>query len=231
MHRRRTLIYAALALAVPFPAFALSGGDSPSASSTLSVGASLDECGIAASSVVCKIDASWNDVAGAERYTASVTSPDGAVTDYGDVTGTSTSVWVPYVGNGTYTVTVSAWGTPPGADKPEIIAKERAGTGATGHATKPHTSQSFSNEPSPTGTSDGSDSGTDPVQSEPTDDPPPECDPPAAENATASAEAATDAAESAVTIGEDCPDLPDPGTTTSTTSTTTTPTTPAPDGG
>jgi hypothetical protein len=124
--RRRSLIYAVLALAVPLPAFALSGGGS-SASADLSVSASLDGCGVLAAQVVCKIDASWNEVDGAKRYTASVTSPDGSVTDYGEVAGTATSFWVPYVGNGTYSVTVSAWGTDSHGER-RLLAKERSRT-------------------------------------------------------------------------------------------------------
>jgi hypothetical protein len=233
--RRRALIYAALALAVPLPAFALSGGNAPPGAS-LSVSASLDECGIASSSVVCKIDASWNEVAGAERYTATITSPDGAVTDYGDVGGTSTSMWVPYVGNGTYTVTVSAWGTPPGADKPEVIAKQRAGTGSSSAgASKPGVPQTFSND-GQGGAATGSDPDpADPVPSDPGSDPPPACDPAEAADADAgaadqaNAAAATAVAESGT---DECPEPADPGTTTtSTTTTTTTPETPSSDGG
>jgi hypothetical protein len=238
MLRRRTAIYAALALAVPLPAFALSGDDS-SGSASLGVAASLDECGIAASTVVCKIDASWNTVAGAERYTASVTSPDGAVTDYGEVGGTSTSLWVPYVGNGTYTVTVSAWGTPPGADKPDVIAKQRAVTGeAQGGRAKPDATGSFSNDAADGDATDPSSADGDPVPSEPGTDQPPACvaaaapatPDPGADSSTATTDA-TGVAESGA--AEECPDPADPGTTTTTTGTTTTPapSPPAPDGG
>jgi hypothetical protein len=123
-------VLAALALCVPLPAFALSGGDpAPETAGTLGVSASLDSCGIAGSSVVCKIDASWNSVEGATSYNAEVTSPDGSVVDYGDAGGAGTSFWVPYVGPGTYTVTVSAYGDPPGADKREVLAKDSSGAG------------------------------------------------------------------------------------------------------
>ena len=66
MIRGRTLVYVLLALAVPLPALALAGGgaDSP----RLEVGASLDGCGTATDRIVCKIDASWNEVPGATRY-------------------------------------------------------------------------------------------------------------------------------------------------------------------
>jgi hypothetical protein len=236
MRRRRTVIYAALALAVPLPAFALSGDDS-SGSASLGVTASLDQCGIAAATVVCKIDASWNTVAGAERYTASVTSPDGAVTDYGDVGGTSTSLWVPYVGNGTYTVTVSAWGTPPGADKPEVITKQRAVTGeGQGGRAKPDATESFSNTAADGDATDASSADGDPVPSEPGTDRPPACDPaaPATPDPGEDASTATSEASAVAESGaaDDCPDPADPGTTTTTETTTTPgPTAPAADGG
>lgn len=130
--RRRTALYVLLALAVPLPAFAISGEEG-APSPGLSVTASLDHCGILNSGVVCKIDAGWNAVPGAERYTASLTSPDGSVVDYGEVGAGGSSFWVPYVGSGTYTVSVSAWGTPPGEDDPEVIevdASEGANRGA-----------------------------------------------------------------------------------------------------
>ena len=45
--------------------------------------------------------------------------------DAGEVAGTGRSVFVPYVGPGTYAVVVTAWGTPPGDDEPEVLARER----------------------------------------------------------------------------------------------------------
>lgn len=125
--RGRALIYAALALAVPLPALAISGDDTaeaPPAPETLTVSASLDSCGTATDTIVCKIDASWNEITGADRYTASVTRADGSVVDFGDVGAGGSSFWVPYVGNGTYTVTVSVYGTLPGSKKPERIARD-----------------------------------------------------------------------------------------------------------
>jgi hypothetical protein len=119
------VVLAALALCVPIPAWALSGDDpAPETAGTLGVSASLDSCGIAGSSVVCKIDASWNSIEGATSYSASVTSPDGSVVDYGDAGGAGTSFWVPYSGPGTYTVTVSAYGNPPGPDQRELITRD-----------------------------------------------------------------------------------------------------------
>src|SRR3954454_11059606 len=109
MRRKRLLLYVALALAVPVPAFALGLGGSGSGAGSLDAQASLDSCGLFENQIVCKIDASYNDVAGATRYTGSVTAPNRAVSDYGSVGAGGTSFWVPYVGNGTYTVQIQAW--------------------------------------------------------------------------------------------------------------------------
>jgi phage baseplate assembly protein gpV len=130
--RRRTLLYVLLALAVPLPALALTGGGAGSPG--LAVGASLDSCGTAADQIVCRIDASWNSVPGATRYAARVTRPDGSVIDYGDVGAGGTSFWVPYVGNGTYTVTVAAYGTKRGSGEPELLAKSSSDAGGKSNA-------------------------------------------------------------------------------------------------
>ena len=134
MRRKRLLLYAALALAAPVPAFALglTGSSSP-APGSLNAHASLDTCGIFEQQIVCKLDVAFNQVAGAERYSANVTGPDGSVADYGDVGPGGTSLWVPYVGDGTYTVTIQAWGKPPSpkAD-PKLLTSDKARTsGAT----------------------------------------------------------------------------------------------------
>jgi hypothetical protein len=126
MRRRRALIYATLALAVPLPALALTEGSEAG----LSVSASLHRCGVAGGGVVCEIGASFSGVEGAEYYTASVIAPDGTVTDYGQVGGAgagSASLWVPYVGSGTYTVTVSAWGYNKQGD-PKVLETGEADT-------------------------------------------------------------------------------------------------------
>ncbi len=132
MMRRRIMGLALIALVVPFPALALDGGGTaPSyAPGTLTVSASLDSCGLGGSQIMCKIDAGWNSLEGAENYTVSVTSADGSVIDLGSTTGQGTSVWVPYVGSGTYSVSVTAWGTPPDeeeVDAPEVIARSTSG--------------------------------------------------------------------------------------------------------
>jgi hypothetical protein len=104
------MLYAALALAIPLPALALTGDEGGSG---LSVEASLEGCGVNGPRIVCEINTSFGSIEGADYYTASVTAPDGSVTDFGRVAGAGgggTSLWVPYVGNGTYSVTVTAWG-------------------------------------------------------------------------------------------------------------------------
>lgn len=118
-------MYALLALAVPLPAFALSGGEAPGQS--LSVSASLGGCGLAQTTIMCEIDASWNSIDNADYYTATVTAPDGLVTDFGGVGSGSASVYVPYSGDGSYSVQVTAWGEPEAPEeKPKVIAREQS---------------------------------------------------------------------------------------------------------
>jgi hypothetical protein len=113
MNRKRALLYAVLALAVPLPALAIETG---SGTTSLGVEASLGGCGIGDAAITCRIDASFNRVADAEYYTASVTAPDGSVSDLGTVAAgggegrTSAGLSVRYAGNGEYTVTITAWG-------------------------------------------------------------------------------------------------------------------------
>jgi hypothetical protein len=113
MSRKRVLLYACLALAVPLPAVALDAG---SRAASLDVQATQGSCGIGGGSITCQIEASFNRLGDAEYYTASVTAPDGSVSDLGTVaegggTGrTSASLPVPYAGNGSYTVTITAYG-------------------------------------------------------------------------------------------------------------------------
>jgi hypothetical protein len=132
--RNRILGLALIALAVPFPALALDGGGAQETGSPgLSVTASLDSCGLAGSQIMCKIDAGWNTLEGAETFSVSVTSADGSVVDMGETTGQGTSVWVPYAGSGSYSVEVTAWGTPPGEEddgRPEVIARSSTFEGA-----------------------------------------------------------------------------------------------------
>jgi hypothetical protein len=116
------MFLALLALAIPLPALALSGEQEPAAQApvALAVSTSLESCGIADTQVVCKLGVSFNSVPGATSYTASVTRADGSVVDYGAV-GSGTSLWVPYVGAGSYSVRVSAFGTPPAAEEEDGV--------------------------------------------------------------------------------------------------------------
>lgn len=136
IRRKRIVALALVALAVPFPALAIDGDGAGPGPQALSVSASLDHCGVAETQILCKIDAGWNAIEGAESYAVSVTSADGSVIDQGRTSGHATSVWVAYAGPGTYTVAVTAWGTPPGEEKPEVIARDVAepDAGAKGEA-------------------------------------------------------------------------------------------------
>ena len=133
MMRKRTLGLALIALAVPIPALALDGGGAEgSGSPGLSVTASLDSCGLADTQVMCKINAGWNSLEGADSYSVSVTSADGSVIDMGETAGQGTSVWVPYAGSGTYSVSVTAYGTPPGEEDdgtPEVLDRSTSMSG------------------------------------------------------------------------------------------------------
>jgi hypothetical protein len=122
---RRPFALAALALAAPLPALALSHGGEEKAPAALSVDVSLDSCGLIGTELVCKLDASYGEVEGATSYTASVTRADGSVVDYGEVGGGGTSLWVPYVGSGTYSVEIAAYGDParPGG-KPRLLSRD-----------------------------------------------------------------------------------------------------------
>jgi hypothetical protein len=112
---RRIVLLAALAVTVPVSAFALEG-DTPSTGIDVSV--SNPSCGVSDAQMLCQLDASWTGTPGAEYYTVSANLADGSVLDLGRVEGgedgASTSVWVPYVGSGTYSVVVSAYGSAPG---------------------------------------------------------------------------------------------------------------------
>jgi hypothetical protein len=123
MRRIRIIGLALLALGVPAFAF---GGEQPPAVGDLSVSASLGGCGLAGNAIVCEIDASWNELEGADYYTVSVTRADGSVVDLGQSTGSSRAIFVPYVGPGTYSVQVAAWGTPPGEEEPRVLAREKS---------------------------------------------------------------------------------------------------------
>jgi hypothetical protein len=128
--RRRTLLLATLALAVPLPAFGLSGGEAAPEPTVadLAVSAELDSCGLMKTQIVCQFSVSYASLPNATSYTASITAPDGSVTDYGSVPAGGTTLTVPYSGNGTYGVRVTAYGVPeeePQGDE-QVIATDEA---------------------------------------------------------------------------------------------------------
>jgi hypothetical protein len=131
MSRKRVLLYACLALAVPLPALALEAG---SGAADLDVQTSLNGCGIGGGAIACSLDASFNRLEDAEYYTASVTAPDGSVSDLGTVAEgggegrASATLSVSFAGNGEYTVTISAWGYDE-EGRPDRIGSEDAVTG------------------------------------------------------------------------------------------------------
>lgn len=126
--RKRALILTLLALAVPLPAYAITNEvlAAPAGPSSISVSASLASCGVIDDGVACQINVSFSEVANASSYTATVTRADGSVIDYGAIGAGGASIWVPYVGAGTYSVKVTAYGEPETATDPdghgEIIA-------------------------------------------------------------------------------------------------------------
>jgi hypothetical protein len=106
--RRRRLARAlavaigAAALAVPLYAGTASGG-------AIAVDASLGACKPGGGGILCRIDASFSGVGGADYYTATVRGPDGAAQEFGEVPAGSASVWARYSRDGTYTITINAW--------------------------------------------------------------------------------------------------------------------------
>ena len=194
-----------LALAVPLPALALNSDGSGTVDdptpATLAVSTSLEACGLAGSDVVCELDVAYNAVSGASRYTATVTRADGSVVDYGNVGAGGASLYVPYVGPGSYSVRITAYGEPPseggrgnviatdtdhpvkadvsGARGNNSIGKRKPGTRITGHATHASPTHSPGNAgvhggaPAPTGDPEPA-----PAAQPPAEQPnPPPCEP------------------------------------------------------
>jgi hypothetical protein len=129
------LLLAMLALAVP-PAYAISDEALNSLTATaapaaISVSTSLDSCGIIDDGVVCKLDVSFNSIPAADSYSATITRADGSVIDYGTVSPGGTSLWVPYVGAGNYSVKITAYGEP---DSPEDARDGHGDVIATGYS-------------------------------------------------------------------------------------------------
>jgi hypothetical protein len=165
MKPKRVLLFAALALAVPLPALALEGG---SGGSALGVQASLNGCGVSGASIACRINAGFTPLSEAEYYTASVSGADGSVTDFGTVAsggGGSAELVVPYTGNGSYTVTVTAWGYDE-QGKPDVVSSDESG--ASGKAKREGHTEAIANPPP------GADTGVVPPPDEQPEQPP-EC--------------------------------------------------------
>ena len=119
-----------LALAASTPALAsadkaMEPADAARGPAALEVSTALDSCGTLEDEVICKLDVSYNALPEAASYSAAVTRADGSVVDYGGVAPGGTSLWVPYVGSGTYSVRVTAYGAPeqPAGDK-EVVSTE-----------------------------------------------------------------------------------------------------------
>lgn len=135
--RRRALWLTLAALAAPLPAFALSGEDGSgqveAGPAALSVSTSLGSCGVIGDGLACQLNVSFNTLPNATSYTATVTSADGSVIDYGSVAPAGTSIWAPYVGAGNYSVRITAYGTPidPTEDSdgsPDVVATGISGS-------------------------------------------------------------------------------------------------------
>jgi hypothetical protein len=127
-HPARRLTLAALAAAGSIMALLPSVASAQTEPAGLSVSADVSGChgSPAAGTVVCDIYVSFSSISGARSYTAEVTGPGGGVQTFG-VGGGAASLPVRYAGNGTYTVTIKAYGDPAGADKSGVIAKSKSG--------------------------------------------------------------------------------------------------------
>jgi hypothetical protein len=193
--RRCTLLPALLALALLVPALAPAGEGGTRA---LAVSASLGGCGATAEGIACRIDVSWSPVEGAERYTVTVARPDGAVLELGSSKGTSTTVWVPYGGAGTYGITVTAWGEEDEEGKRKPIASGEAAPGdGSGGA-----DQDSGSQPAPESEGEEPGAATEPEPA--TEAPAPEDAPAAPEAPTTTEQAPEPAAEPQTASGTAC---------------------------
>lgn len=117
LFRSALLVACVAALALSIPTGTASGGGN------ISVEASLGGCEPAGNTYRCQINASFTGVSGSEYYTASVTGPDGRTQGFGTVPAGSASVWATYTGDGTYTITITAW------DGGKRVKRDTASTG------------------------------------------------------------------------------------------------------
>ena len=125
-HPKRRLFGTALAATASLAALIPAAASARQQPVPLSVSASVSGCSgsPAAGTVVCSIDVSFSSINGARSYTAEVTRPGGGLQTF-DVSGGAASLPVGYTGNGTYTVTIKAYGDPAGAAKNGVIAKAK----------------------------------------------------------------------------------------------------------
>jgi hypothetical protein len=129
-----------LALAAPLPAFAISelAPTSEGQVAQLSVTTSLGSCGVLETALVCTLNVSFEALPAATGYSASVTRADGSVIDTGAISPGGSSIHVPYVGSGTYSVRVTAYGDPEPVEvtgdevEPEVIATDVGEASAEG---------------------------------------------------------------------------------------------------
>jgi hypothetical protein len=123
-HFRRRLARVALATAASLAALAPATAAAQQDPAGLNVSADVAGChgSPAAGTVVCDVYVSFSSISGARYYTAEVSRPGGGVQTF-DVAGGSATLPVGYTGNGTYVVTIKAYGDPAGADKNGVVAK------------------------------------------------------------------------------------------------------------
>jgi hypothetical protein len=126
LHPTRRLVLIALAATASLAALIPAAASAQPQPVGLSVSADVTGCrgSPAAGSVVCDIYVSFSSISGARSYTAEVTRPGGGVQTF-SVGGGSASLPVAYTGNGTYVVTIKAYGDPVGAQKNGVIAKAK----------------------------------------------------------------------------------------------------------
>ena len=125
-HPKRRLVLTALAATASLAALVPAAASAKQQPAGLSVTADVSGChgSPAAGSVVCDISVSFSSISGARSYVAEVSRPGGSVQSF-PVRGGYATLPVGYTGNGTYVVTVKAFGDPVGAAKNGVIAKAK----------------------------------------------------------------------------------------------------------
>lgn len=193
------LLLVLAALAVPLQAGALNEGEAPI---SMDVAATLDHCGVTDTGIVCKIDMTWSGIEEAASYTATVTGPGGVASEMGtvgtDPAGGSTSLWVPYEGDGIYSVVITAWGEEDEeGNKPKLQTQEaetRAEPDRGGEPGGDRPGEGTGQPAQPEQPANPEQPDPEPVPSEPEPAPEPEPEPEPAPEAPAEPEAETPAA-------------------------------------